>query len=406
MSDKKEKKVKKKKVKSEVVKSESTSSNLPALYRPFFIDDMVGQDNLVAAVKGWAKTGKWPSTILIEGNTGSGKTTAARIIATIVNCEKGTGCGECRSCKLSRSRSHPDLNEYNMAEVGKVEDTRNLIQITKFAPRYKKRIYLLDEAHAMSKAAASALLVPTEEPPPHVMWIFCTTDAHKLLDTIRNRCITLSIKPVPVKMIQKRLQEIVVAEGVKVTDKNKKRIQLALKTIANFSDGQLRKGISQLQAVLGLVESGQKFDAETVIRAYAQSGEIDIEIEAVRLMGSMVCYDLAGTLKYCQTSDSPRTLLYKLRTLVQYMIGKNLDTNKYTPYIGKTFDKLLANMKKDKEKSSQLKKGYNLMHFVAIQHALNEVEWRWNQCSIPENVLLQTALARVVANDYKFTDGD
>jgi len=371
------------------------SINFHEKYRPPNIGGLLGQDAIQKTVNGWQKSGNYPSTIMITGCTGSGKTTTARMIHFAINCaddEAGQALG----------KSHPDYKELNMGELGRIEDVRNMLSTADVAPQIgKKRIIVLDESHLMTKAASSALLKPLEEPAPDTIWILCTTDPEKMLPTVLNRCTQLSVKPIASSIIKKRLQQIVIKE--KVPFESKKKAGEALGMIANFSEGQMRKALSQLQSLVGAVDSGEAFDSKSVLSLYASTGEASLDAQAVDLLIAMLSYNLSGAITLCNTNDNPRGLVAKMQWLVDWVIQSNTGTMKFSPYIGKLFNQEKKKALSDKETKKEWDDSFQLPNLINIMDVLLQITITWNTAGISERMLLTTWIAKVIANDYDYT---
>lgn len=178
---------------------------------------------------------------LFTGTRGVGKTTLARIFAKCLNCETGvtaTPCGECRSCKEIAEGRHVDLIEVDAASRTKVEDTRDLLDNVQYAPtRGRFKIYLIDEVHMLSGHSFNALLKTLEEPPPHVKFLFATTDPQKLPVTILSRCLQFNLKRMPADMISGHLANVLEQEGIPFSD-------TALRLLARAADGSMRDALS------------------------------------------------------------------------------------------------------------------------------------------------------------------
>lgn len=365
------------------------TSNLAAKYRPRRIEDYIGQPDVVTQVTGWLSRKKLPSTILIEGPTGSGKTTLARLLSTYINCETLDACGSCFSCKFTKS--HPDYMELNMGtDSGKVDGVRALIQAADNAPMTRRKIIVLDEAHLMSNQAASALLVPTEEPGPKTLWIFCTTNPEKMLPTMIGRCKRLKLNLIDKELIVKRLNKIGRKEGHNFNEIKKGQEILSL--IADFSNGHMRNAINLLDGVLGALSSGEKIDLKTVLNKYVTSTEADLEKVAVHTLCAILSNDLETTIKLIINSNNSRGLLHKMRWLVDFLVRSATGTNKYVPYSGRLFF--------ETAKVKGLK--YTLASLISIQYLLVESETKFNTLNIDESVLLQSILGNYVIQRVQY----
>ncbi len=160
--------------------SESTelvTINFADKFRPKKIKDYVGQDHIVKIMTGWQKSRTIPSTMIITGHLGSGKTTFARLVAKYINCDTFSACGKCRSCTMMDAGAHPDVQEFDMGgEAGKVDGSQKIVDSAPLAPLFKRRVFIFDESHLMSSAAESKLLKITEQSPAHVVIIFVKTN--------------------------------------------------------------------------------------------------------------------------------------------------------------------------------------------------------------------------------------
>lgn len=389
-----EKKTKKTKKSSKAESTALVSTNLHSKYRPRLLEDFVGQEAQVKTIAGWFKSGRMPSTIMLEGLTGSGKTTLARIIGIYANCDKMSFCGKCPSCKIALQSAyrHPDVNEYNMGEVGGKADVINLIESSKFRPKFRKRIMLIDESHLITKAAESSMLVPTEEPPEDTIWIFCTSEANKVNQTLRNRCAQIKIESIEPKIMVPRLMKIVKSEGVKITEKNKKSVQAACKLVAERSEGQMRFAISKLDNLISRSLGGEKFNKELVESDYASSGEAELDAQTVELLTSIVNQDLFAAITALRVAGDSRGMLHKTRFLITGVIGELTKTNKWRSKPVKDF-------------MSNKKLKINLAQMIFAQNALIQSEIMMNSTTVPEAVIMETELGKLIAHDYFSTSG-
>ena len=218
-------------------------------YRSQNFDQLIGQEAIATTLKNAVSTGRLAHAFLFTGTRGVGKTSSARILAKAINCPNSVGgqpCGECPTCKAVAAGEDIDVIEIDGASNNGVEQIRDLRQSAGVTPSHSKfKIYIIDEVHMLSIAAFNALLKTLEEPPPHVKFIFATTDVHKVPATILSRCQRYDFKNIPAARITAHLADICKQENTEAET-------AALHRIAILAAGSMRDALSLLDRVLSL----------------------------------------------------------------------------------------------------------------------------------------------------------
>jgi DNA polymerase-3 subunit gamma/tau len=234
--------------------------------RPKTFDELAGQEFVSATLKASIESGKIAHAYLFSGPRGCGKTSAARILARSLNCEKGptaTPCGVCDACVEIARGSRLDVIEIDGASNTSVNDVRQIKEEVLFPPassRYK--VYIIDEVHMLSNSAFNALLKTIEEPPPYVVFIFATTEMHKVPATIKSRCQQFVFRLIPIEMIVGILKAACAELGLEAEDEalfwvakestgSLRDAYTLFDQVASFSDGHLRAAL--IREKLGLV---------------------------------------------------------------------------------------------------------------------------------------------------------
>ena len=219
-------------------------------YRPKDFKELIGQDIMVQTITNSIKINKLPNAYLLTGIRGVGKTTTARLIAKAINCKKNFVEGEkCNSeeqchCEEIGQSKHLDVLEMDAASRTGIDDVRELIESSKYNPTNSKyKIFIIDEVHMLSKQAFNGLLKTLEEPPPHLKFIFATTEVKKIPVTIISRCQRFDLHRVSINILFDNLKKVTKIEGGKITDP-------ALKLIAKASEGSVRDSLSLLDRAL------------------------------------------------------------------------------------------------------------------------------------------------------------
>ncbi len=224
-----------------------TYQALARKYRPRHFGEMVGQEHVLRALVNALDNDRLHHAFLFTGTRGVGKTTIARILAKSLNCEQGVSskpCGQCAACREIDEGRFVDLIEVDAASRTKVDDTRELLDNVQYAPtRGRYKVYLVDEVHMLSNHSFNALLKTLEEPPPHVKFLFATTDPQRLPVTILSRCLQFSLKRMPANLIESHLQHVLAAEQVTVEG-------AALPLLARAADGSMRDALSLLDQAI------------------------------------------------------------------------------------------------------------------------------------------------------------
>ena len=235
-------------------------------YRPRFFRDVAGQEHITSVLSKEVAEGTFGHAYLFTGSRGIGKTTCAKILAKAVNCpneKDGEPCGECPICRGIDEGSLLDITEMDAASNRNIDDIRDLRSEANFTPAVAKyRVYIIDEAHMLTKEAANALLKIMEEPPEHVIFILATTEVHRLPATILSRCMRFDYRRMPPEVIAERVKFVCKMEHIDIEDEG------AL-LIGKLADGGMRDALSLLDICRS---SDETVTADTVSRCAGLAG--------------------------------------------------------------------------------------------------------------------------------------
>ena len=215
-------------------------------YRPRCFADMKGQGHVVAALQNAVRQNRVFHAYLLSGPRGTGKTTAARILAKALNCEQiddGEPCCKCDSCLSIDKGNSFDLHELDAASNNKVDDIRDLLSKVALGTPGRTKVYLLDEVHMLTSGAENALLKTLEEPPDHVVFVMATTEPHKVVETVRSRSQHLELNLLPTDQLRELLEEIVQDAGLEVDDEG-------LNQAIREAKGSARDALSALDKIV------------------------------------------------------------------------------------------------------------------------------------------------------------
>ena len=287
-------------------------------YRPETFADVIGQDHVTTPLRAALANNRVNHAYLFSGPRGCGKTTSARILARALNCEKAPvadPCGECDSCR-DLARGGPgsiDVIEIDAASHGGVDDARDLREKAFFAPvKSKYKVYIIDEAHMVTTQGFNALLKLVEEPPPHLRFIFATTEPDKVLPTIRSRTHHYPFRLIPPRLLSSYLSELCEKEGVAIEP-------AALPLIVRAGAGSARDSLSVLDQLLGGAgPEGVTHALATGLLGYTPDSLLDDTLDAFAAGDGAAVFGVVD--RVIETGQDPRRftedLLRRLRDLV------------------------------------------------------------------------------------------
>ena len=287
-------------------------------YRPSVFADVIGQEHVTVPLSNALESGRTHHAYLFSGPRGCGKTSSARIMARSLNCEKGptpNPCGECQSCKdlVANGPGSLDVIELDAATHGLVDDARDLRDKAFFAPvQSKYKIYIIDEAHQLGPGAANALLKVVEEPPPHVIFIFATTEPEKLISTIRSRTHHYPFRLVPPGILGEHLEKICAQEGVTVA-------KGVIPLVVRASGGSVRDALSVLgQLLAGAGPDGVSYEIAIQLLGFTDGALLDDAVNALAARDGATLFKTVD--RVIESGHDPRRftsdLLERLRDLM------------------------------------------------------------------------------------------
>jgi len=294
----------------------SESTSLYRRHRPGSFDEVVGQTHVVRTLRNAVEQGKVHHAYLFVGSRGTGKTSMAKILARSLNCERGgstvTPCGECESCVTIASGTSVDVIEMDAASNRSVDDVRDLRERVAYAPTGGRwKVYILDEAHMLTKEAWNAFLKTLEEPPPNTVFVLATTEAHKVMATIADRCQRFDFQRPSLEQISEVLDRVAAAESIDVDEG-------AVAMIARSASGSFRDALGTLDQLVAF--GGDHVELKDVLEMLG-AADAELLFEAV---DAVIAEDpkgvLVGVEKMARSGRDPsqfaRDLLAHLRHLL------------------------------------------------------------------------------------------
>ena len=360
-------------------------------YRPIDFDTVVGQDVIVKTLRNQIVKGSTAHAYLFSGTRGTGKTTVAKIFARAINCPNeinGNPCNECPTCKAALDGTNLNIVELDAASNNGVDDIRKIIDQLEYLPRdgEKKKIFIIDEVHALSGSAAQAFLKSLEEPPEHVVFILATTDPNKLPETVLSRCQKYNFKRINIESIVAYLKKISEAEKIDIDED-------ALVFIAEKSDGSMRESISKLDRV----------------RAYASSDKLTKE-NVLDILGIVDDDDFSKLTKAINESDIESAI-----SILSDCLERGKDISQFTNdfiwhlrnlLIAKDIKEPIESLNITRSNFEKLKKESELISKDVLIYFIEELSRTINLMKYDENrrVILETAFIRLASPETNFME--
>lgn len=354
-------------------------------FRPQILGDLVGQEHVATTLKNALKQGRIAQSFLFSGTRGVGKTSAARILAKMLNCEKAKPgdepCGKCNSCEEITKGNSLDVLEIDGASNRGIDEIRNLRDNVKFKPMAGEyKVYIIDEVHMLTGEAFNALLKTLEEPPSHVKFIFATTEAHKVPLTILSRCQRFHFRRIAITEIVKTLEKIGKEEKIKMDSE-------ALFLVAKQAEGSMRDAESLLEQMVSFCgKSLKKEDVEQVLG----------------LSSTTVLYAFVEAL--AEKNEA------KILDLIEELVLHGQDLANFSSLLLETFRALLLSQVLEKpEKKLEMseeelasvqkyKTQFSKQDLFMILDVIQELNWKIKRSNTPR-ILLEITLLELAARE-------
>ncbi len=316
-------------------------------YRPKTFEDLLGQEHIIEILRNAARQDKFAHAYLFYGSRGSGKTTTARLIAKLVNCEtrqsdkkfkeQSEPCNKCRPCTEIDAGHALDVIEIDAASNRGIDEIRNLQEGVKLSPTsYKNKVFIIDEVHMLTREAFNALLKTLEEPPAHAVFILATTEYEKVPPTISSRTQRFHFRKLTLDEIAKKLKSVIKSEKLKISGE-------ALELIAALAEGSLRDAESLLDQITSLDQDVELKDVERI------AGKIGYKKTAT-LAEYLLTGNLEESLNYLNEIDQGGYNLVQLNKDLIHYLRRTL-TLKMNPKIEELYKKELTKDEVEKIKS-------------------------------------------------------
>lgn len=375
-------------------------------WRPQVFADVVGQEHITRTIQNAIATNRLAHAFLFSGPRGVGKTTTARILAKALNCRQGPTpepCGKCDPCRETAAGTSVDVIEIDGASNRGIEHIRELREAVKYAPAGGKyKVYVIDEVHMLTNEAFNALLKTLEEPPPHVIFIFATTEPQKVPATIQSRCQRYSFKRISIQDLVKKLGEIAATEGIVVSP-------AGLGMIARAAEGSMRDGQSLLdQAVSYSGMNVKDEDLMTLLGAVPQQALVSF---ADRLIAKDASSLLAHVDRMIEQGQD-------IRQFLQAVVGhvRNLFVAKIAQDPGKIIELPQEDVEAVRKQAEAVDTEQLVMLFDSLSRTLDEMRWSQQQrftleaglikaCSIRPLKPLSELLARLQVLEARLGQG-
>ena len=367
-------------------------------YRPQSLDEVAGQKVITKTITNEIMHNKLSHAYLFAGPRGTGKTSIAKIIAKIINCEHPNGikpCEECVNCTQFNLKQSTDIIEIDAASNNGVDEIRELKSKVNLVPTTGKyKIYIIDEVHMLTVGAFNALLKTLEEPPAHIIFILATTDPHKIPNTILSRCQRFDFEKISENDIVDRLKHIVEVENIQIQED-------ALHEIARLSDGGMRDSISMLDQVISYVDEGVTITAKEV---HEMNGSLS-QIQLTEFMNAFIHHDLENVfLLVDQYNQSGKNIIKLTEEIILYL--RNLMLYKEVP-------QYFQHHHFDLDIYKNIAQEINLTEIISMIEVLNQSLNEMKGASSPKIILemtlikllshtsVQNTQSEIVKNDIK-----
>jgi DNA polymerase-3 subunit gamma/tau len=338
-------------------------------WRPQVFEDVVGQGHITRTLQNAISQNRLAHAFLFSGPRGVGKTTTARILAKALNCKEGPTpkpCGKCDSCLETAAGTSVDVIEIDGASNRGIEHIRELRETVKYAPvGGKNKVYVIDEVHMLTNEAFNALLKTLEEPPPHVIFIFATTEPQKIPATIHSRCQRYGFKRIALNEIAAKLREITDNEGIKVSDQG-------LTMIARAAEGSMRDSQSLLDQAVSY--SGMEIkneDLQAILGSIAQ--------ETLRSFADgLLSQDASGLLRQIDSLlEQGQDMRQLLAGVVEHI--RNLIIARIAKDPGQTIELAAADLESLRQQAAGTDTERLIMLFDSLSRTLDEMRWSPHQ---------------------------